>query len=86
MSKLPIVIAALCLSCVALPVAAATASNSQAGSEGGSKNTCAATPYFAEGGCLSSDPGGILDDEDDNRLPRGAAPRPRRGPLPDDDD
>jgi hypothetical protein len=36
------------------PALAATAHNSQAGAFGPNKHTCAPTPYFQDGGCLTS--------------------------------
>lgn len=36
------------------PALAATAHNSQAGAYGPNKHTCAPTPYFQDGGCLTS--------------------------------
>ena len=38
----------------ATPSTAATASNSQAGAWGHNKNSCKPTPYFQQGGCLTS--------------------------------
>lgn len=42
------------LAFAATPSSAATASNSQAGAWGHNKNSCKPTPYFQQGGCLSS--------------------------------
>ena len=38
----------------ATPSRGATASNSQAGAWGHNKNSCKPTPYFQQGGCLTS--------------------------------
>ena len=67
--------------------AAATAHNSQAGAYGSTKNSCAPTPYFPAGGCLSS----YLSDDDGDLFGQPEAPyRPRRHttpalPRPDDE-
>ncbi len=54
--KTPATVALLAasLATAATPSLAATASNSQAGAWGHNKNSCKPTPYFQEGGCLTS--------------------------------
>ena len=73
---------------ISAPAVAATAHNSQAGAFGPTSNTCAATPYFDAGGCLSS----FVEDPNDDVLPppdvpyrQRAAPRFRTLPPPSDD-
>lgn len=63
---------------------AATARNSQAGAFGSSSNTCAPTPYFAAGGCLSA---AIADEQrssDEAPMPRHTGRRltAPTGPVP----
>lgn len=53
---------------LAAPAGAATAHNSQAGSWGPTKHTCAPTPYFPAGGCASA------AIQDDRRYPFTVGP------------
>ena len=66
------------------PTVAATAHNSQAGAYGSTTNDCAATPYFQNGGCISSAIEGSIDDDDD-ALPPPARYRVRRPVRPSDE-
>lgn len=85
-SKISAVIAVTLLSMASLPVPAiaATAHNSQAGAYGSTTNNCAPTPYFQNGGCISSAIEGGIDDDDD-ALPPPARYRLRRPVQPSDD-
>ena len=47
-------VAAVPLISSSAPSSAATAHNSQAGSFGSTSNICSPTPYFRDGGCLTS--------------------------------
>ncbi len=82
--KLVAVVATLALhpTAVAVPTLAATAHNSQAGSWGPNSHQCAPTPYFREGGCLSSY---FVDQPRRTFDPRGGPYRQRRFAPPTDD-
>jgi len=67
---------------VAVPTFAATAHNSQAGSWGPNSHQCAPTPYFREGGCLSSY---FVDQPRRTFDPRGAPYKQRRFAPPTDE-
>ncbi len=64
-SKMLAAAAVLCLGTAGAE--AATAHNSQAGAFGSTKNACAPTPYFPEGGCITSY---VTGRDDGNVLPR----------------
>ena len=68
---------------LAAPSVAATAHNSQAGAYGSTTNNCAPTPYFQNGGCISSAIEGAIDDDD--ALPPPARYRIRRPVQPSDE-
>ena len=80
--KISAVIAVSLLSMTSLPAPtiAATAHNSQAGAYGSTTNNCAPTPYFPNGGCVSS-----AIDGDDDALPPPARYRLRRPVQPSDE-
>ena len=83
--KISAVIAVSLLSMTSLPAPtiAATAHNSQAGAYGSTTNNCAPTPYFQNGGCISSAIEGAIDDDD--ALPPPARYRIRRPVQPSDE-
>ncbi len=74
-------LAAVPLMSSAAPSPAATAHNSQAGAWGSTTNACGPTPYFRDGGCLTS----FFTGKDDGEVfarPGGAAdPYRERPPL-----
>ncbi len=82
--KVTAVLAALSLSLMSVPAPsmAATAHNSQAGAFGSTSNGCAPTPYFPEGGCVSSAIEGAIDDD---ALPPPARYRLRKPAQPSDE-
>ena len=84
--KISAVIALSLLSMTSLPAptVAATAHNSQAGAYGSTTNNCAPTPYFPNGGCVSSAIEGAIDGDDD-ALPPPARYRLRRPVQPSDE-
>ena len=83
-SKISAVIAVALLSSLPSAVIAATAHNSQAGAYGSTTNNCAPTPYFQNGGCISSAIESGIDDEDE-ALPPPARYRLRRPVQPSDE-
>lgn len=85
MSRLSILVAAAGLAAVsgigAAPALAATAHNSQAGAFGPNKHICAPTPYFQQGGCLTSFFTGQDDGWVEPRTERYQEPDRERRPL-----
>lgn len=79
-----IAVAVMSMTSLPAPTIAATAHNSQAGANGSTTNNCAPTPYFQNGGCISSAIEGGIDDDDD-ALPPPARYRSRRPAPPSDD-
>lgn len=75
-----VALAAVPLISPSAPSFAATAHNSQAGAWGSTSNTCGSTPYFRDGGCLTSfvtgkDDGQVFASPGDGSEPY--RPRPR---------
>ena len=76
-----IAVSLMSMASLTAPSVAATAHNSQAGAYGSTTNNCATTPYFQNGGCISSAIEGAIDDDDD-ALPPPARYRIRRPVQP----
>lgn len=80
--KAALAVSLLSLTSIPAPSIAATAHNSQAGAYGSTSNGCAPTPYFPEGGCVSSAIEGAVDDD---TLPPPARYRLRKPAQPSDE-